>query len=130
MPSGKCGNINAVVAIGAVVRTENRVESLSLIEPGLYIGRGNGHSVTWLMAARTRTPIGSYALEKRPCQVDTPASSAVGLRRTIGIPEECSIGDEGELLSLHTNNDKENRCRYKNADENAALALADKPGSF
>ena len=129
-PASKRGDIDAVVAIRAVIGTKDRIHALSLIEAGLYVGSGDGHAVARLMAGRTRTPIGAQALKERASQIDSAAGCAVGFRSTIGIPEEYPVGDEIELLPVYANNGKEDRDLHKNTDENAALVLAKKSWSF
>src|SRR5215467_4901788 len=100
-PSRECRNVNAVIAVGAVVGAEDRVKALRVYESLLDIGGRNGHAVARLVARAAGAAIRAQALKKRAREVDAATNGAVGFRSARGVRKESAIGDERELLPVY-----------------------------
>ena len=115
-------NVDIMVAIGAVVGTENRVQSSGTVKPRLNIRRGHRHSITRLVAGAAGAAVGPHALKKWSGQVDAAGDGTVRCRLACRILEKGSVGDKAHLLLLSSNADYgyEHGKHQKNREEDSA----------
>jgi len=80
-----CGRIDVVIAVGTVIRAENRVEALGREKSELDFASRYGPGLSEAMAGGTRSPVGAQRLEGRSRPIIRCVVDVIGLNEAAWI---------------------------------------------